>query len=47
LYLRNVLVKLNRSAHHAEKEALRDTIDELFARKQHSAVRLVTDVDPQ
>ncbi len=45
-YLRNVLVKIQRSAHHAEKEALRDTIDRFFAQKPHSSVRLVTDVDP-
>lgn len=47
LYLRNVLVKLQRGAHHAEKEALRNTIDRLFADKSHASVRLVTDVDPQ
>ena len=46
LYLRNVLVKLQRGAHHAEKEALRDVIDRLFADKAHGAVRLITDVDP-
>ncbi|MFZ1687819.1 MAG: primosomal protein N' [Flavobacteriales bacterium] len=46
LYLRNVLVKLDRGGHHAEKEALRDAIDRLFADKAHAAVRLITDVDP-
>lgn len=46
LYLRNVLVKLQRGAHHTEKEALRDVIDRLFAEKAHAAVRLITDVDP-
>lgn len=45
-HLRRLLVKLARSTHHADKEFLRDTIDLVFGDPAHSAVQLVTDVDP-
>ena len=45
-HLRRLLVKLARSSHHADKEFLRDTIDRVFGDPSHSAVQLVTDVDP-
>ncbi len=46
-HLRKLLVKLRRSAHASEKAFVRDTIDRVFSDKQHAAVQLVTDVDPQ
>lgn len=45
-HLRRLLVKLARSTHHVDKEFLRDTIDRVFTDPTHSAVQLVTDVDP-
>ncbi|MBX2972349.1 MAG: primosomal protein N' [Flavobacteriales bacterium] len=45
-HLRRLMVKLARSTHHADKEFLRDTIDRVFSDPAHSAVQLVTDVDP-
>ena len=46
-HLRTLLVKIRRSAHAREKAFVRDTIDRVFSDKAHSAVQLVTDVDPQ
>jgi primosomal protein N' (replication factor Y) len=45
-HLRRLLVKLPRATHQAGKEHLRDTIDRVFGDSAHSAVQLVTDVDP-
>lgn len=45
-HLRRLLIKLTRSSHLADKEFLRDTIDRIFGATEHSAVQLVTDVDP-
>jgi primosomal protein N' (replication factor Y) len=45
-HIRNLLVKLRRSAHHEEKLFVRDTIDRVFAEPAHRAVQLVADVDP-
>lgn len=45
-HIRNLLVKLRRSAHHEEKLFVRDTIDRVFALPEHRAVQLVADVDP-
>lgn len=45
-HIRNLLVKLRRSAHHEEKLFVRDTIDRIFAEPAHRAVQLVADVDP-
>lgn len=45
-HIRNVLVKLRRSAHAEEKQFVRDTIDRIFGDPAHRAVQLVTDVDP-
>lgn len=45
-HLRNLLVKLRRSAHHEEKSFVRDTVDRVFGDPAHRAVQLVTDVDP-
>lgn len=45
-HIRNLLVKITRSAHHAEKAFVRDTIDQVMAQAGHRAVQLVTDVDP-
>ena len=46
-HLRKLLVKIRRTAHASEKAFVRDTIDRVFSDKQHAAVQLVTDVDPQ
>jgi primosomal protein N' (replication factor Y) (superfamily II helicase) len=46
LHLRRLLIKLRRSAHTAEKNFVRDTIDRIFSDKEHAPVQLVTDVDP-
>lgn len=46
MHLRRLLVKLRRSAHTAEKNFVRDTIDRVFAEQPHAGVQLVTDVDP-
>ena len=45
-HIRNLLVKLRRSAHHEEKQFVRDTIDRVLADEAHRAVQLITDVDP-
>lgn len=45
-HIRNLLVKIQRSAHHSEKAFVRDTIDQVMAQAGHRAVQLVTDVDP-
>jgi primosomal protein N' (replication factor Y) len=45
-HLRNLLVKLRRSAHHEEKLFVRECIDRVFAQPEHRAVQLVADVDP-
>jgi primosomal protein N' (replication factor Y) len=45
-HLRKLLVKLRRSAHTREKTFVRDTIDRLFSQPEHTAIQLVTDVDP-
>ena len=45
-HLRNLLIKLRRSAHHEEKAYVRDTIDRVFGDPVHRVVQLVTDVDP-
>jgi primosomal protein N' (replication factor Y) len=46
LHLRDILLKLDRAHHRAEKEFLSRTIDEVFADVQHRPVRLVVNVDP-
>jgi primosomal protein N' (replication factor Y) (superfamily II helicase) len=46
LHLRRLLIKLRRSAHNAEKNFVRDTIDRIFSDPKYRAVQLVTDVDP-
>jgi len=45
-HLRRLLIKLGRTRHHSEKDFVRDTIDRVFSDPLHSAVMLVTDVDP-
>ena len=45
-HLRRLLVKLPRSDHQQSKDKVRDTIDLIFSDPAHSAVQLVTDVDP-
>lgn len=45
-HLRKLLIKLRRTAHHEEKAFVSDTIDRVFGDPAHSAVQLVTDVDP-
>lgn len=45
-HLRNLLIKLRRSAHNEEKTFVRDTVDRVFSDPAHRAVQLVTDVDP-
>ncbi len=45
-HIRNLMVKLRRSAHQEEKAFVRDTIDRVFGEAEHRAVQLVTDVDP-
>lgn len=45
-HLRNLLIKIRRSAHNEEKAFVRDTIDHVFIDPAHRAVQLVTDVDP-
>jgi primosomal protein N' (replication factor Y) len=45
-HLRKLLIKLRRTAHHEEKSFVSDTIDRIFGDPAHSAVQLVTDVDP-
>ncbi|MEO8591447.1 MAG: primosomal protein N' [Flavobacteriales bacterium] len=45
-HLRNLLIKLRRSAHNEEKAFVRDTVDQVFSDPAHRAVQLVTDVDP-
>ncbi len=40
------LVKLDRNAYRTGKEILREAIDQVFARPEHRAIRLVIDVDP-
>ena len=45
-HLRRILIKLRRSAHTAEKNFVRDTIDRIFGMPEHANVQLVTDVDP-
>ncbi|MBL7937824.1 MAG: primosomal protein N' [Flavobacteriales bacterium] len=45
-HLRRLLIKLGRTRHHSEKDFVRDTIDRVFGDPQHSAIQLVTDVDP-
>lgn len=45
-HIRNLLVKLRRSAHREEKEYVREAIDRVFAVPEHRAVQLITDVDP-
>ncbi len=45
-HLRNLLIKLRRSAHNEEKAFVRDTVDLVFSEPAHRAVQLVTDVDP-
>ncbi len=45
-HLRRLLIKLSRSRHQVEKDYLRDTIDRVFGDTAHSAIQLVTDVDP-
>lgn len=45
-HIRNVMIKLRRSAHQEEKQFVRDTIDRVFGDPQHRAVQLITDVDP-
>jgi primosomal protein N' (replication factor Y) len=45
-HIRNLLVKLRRSAHHEEKAFVRECIDRVFALPEHRAVQLVADVDP-
>lgn len=46
LHLRDLMIKIRRSAHHSEKAYVRETIDRVFALPEHAPVRLVTDVDP-
>jgi len=45
-HIRNLLVKLRRSAHREEKEFVREVIDRVFAQPEHRAVQLMVDVDP-
>jgi hypothetical protein len=45
-HIRNLLIKLRRSAHHEEKQFVRDTIDRVLGDPAHRAVQLITDVDP-
>lgn len=45
-HLRVVLLKLGRGRYNAEKEFLRDTIDQIFVQKDHRSVQLQVDVDP-
>ena len=45
-HIRNLMVKLRRSAHNEEKQFVRDTIDRVFGDPAHRAVQLSTDVDP-
>lgn len=46
MHLRAILVKLDRNAYRTGKEILREAIDQVFARPEHRAIRLVIDVDP-
>lgn len=46
-HLRTLLIKLRRSAHGREKAYVREVIDHVFSEREHAAVQLVTDVDPQ
>ncbi len=45
-HIRNLLVKLRRSAHAEEKCFVREAIDRVFAQPEHRAVQLIIDVDP-
>ena len=45
-YIRNLLVKMRRSAHVTEKQFVSETVDRGFGDPAHSPVRLVIDVDP-
>lgn len=45
-HIRNLLVKLRRSAHAEEKRFVREAIDRVFAQPEHRAVQLIIDVDP-
>jgi len=45
-HIRNLLIKLRRSAHREEKDFVREAIDRVFAQPAHRAVQLVVDVDP-
>lgn len=45
-HIRNIIIKLRRSAHQEEKQFVRDTIDRVFGLPEHRAVQLITDVDP-
>jgi primosomal protein N' (replication factor Y) (superfamily II helicase) len=45
-HLRNLLVKLRRSAHNQEKDMVRSAIDRVFAEPAYRSVQLITDVDP-
>ena len=45
-YIRNLLVKMRRSAHVSEKQFVSETVDRVFGDPAHSPVRLVIDVDP-
>jgi primosomal protein N' (replication factor Y) len=45
-HLRKLLIKIRRSAHTEEKAFVSEMIDRVFSDPAHSAVQLVTDVDP-
>ena len=45
-HIRNLLIKLRRSAHHEEKQFVRDMIDRIFGDPAHRAVQMIADVDP-
>ncbi len=45
-HIRNLLIKLRRSAHREEKDFVRECIDHVFALPEHRVVQLVVDVDP-
>lgn len=45
-HLRKLLIKIRRSAHTEEKAFVSEMIDRVFSAPSHSAVQLVTDVDP-
>ncbi len=45
-HIRNIIIKLRRSAHQEEKQFVRDTIDRVFGLPEHRSVQLITDVDP-